>query len=143
MIETHREPDKAWSDAKQQITPSRLGEILGQIKFRNPTSRNRDFINHLEELREEIDHLDQELYEIIASRMKIVDQIGFYKRDNNVTIFQKNRWKEMSESRNELARKLGLSEEFMDEIFKIIHENSIKRQTYIMNSEIEKTKDAS
>ncbi len=142
MIETHRDPDQAWSDAKQQITPSILGEMLEQIKFRNPTSRNKEFINHLEELREEIDHLDQELYEIIASRMKIVDQIGYFKKDNNVTIFQKNRWKDMSNSRNELARNLGLNEEFMDEIFKIIHENSIKRQTFIMNQEAEKTKDA-
>jgi chorismate mutase len=143
MIETHREPDNAWSDAKQQITPSRLGEILEQLKFRNPTSRNKEFISHLEELREEIDHLDQELYEVIASRMKLVDQIGFYKKDNNVTVFQKNRWKEISESRHSWAEKLGLDPEFMDELFKMIHESSIRRQTLIMNQEIERTKDAS
>lgn len=143
MIESHIEPDQAWSDAKQQITPKRLGEILEQIKFRNPTSRNREFINRLEELREEIDDLDQELYEVISNRMKLVDQIGIYKRDNNVTIFQKNRWKEISDSRHGWANKLGLDPEFMDELFKMIHENSIKRQTAIMNRITEKSRDAS
>ncbi len=143
MIETHRDPDKAWSDAKQQVTPQRLGEILEQIKFRNPTSRNKEFLNHLEELREDIDHLDQEFYEVIANRMKLVDQIGYFKRDNNVTIFQKNRWKEMSDIRHAWAHNLGLDPEFMDELFKMIHENSIRRQTAIMNRETEKSKDAS
>ena len=143
IIETHRDPDQAWSDAKQQIKPSQLSEILDQLKFRNPTSKNRDFINHLEELRSQIDHIDQELYEVIAARMKIVDQIGYYKRDNNVTVFQKNRWKEISESRESWAKNLGLDVDFMDELFKRIHENSIRRQREIMNQSFQKTKDAS
>jgi chorismate mutase len=143
MIETHRDPANAWSDAKQQVTPEKLGEILETVTFRNPTSRNKDFLSHLEELREEIDGVDQELYEIIATRMRIVDQIGYYKRDNNVTVFQKNRWKEISESRLNWARQLGLDADFMDEIFKRIHENSIRRQREIMNKSFQKTKDAS
>jgi chorismate mutase len=80
---------------------------------------------------------------MIATRMRIVDQIGYYKRDNNVTVFQKNRWKEISESRMNWARQLGLDIDFMDEIFKKIHENSIRRQREIMNKSFQKTKDAS
>ena len=125
------------------FAPDKLGEILETVTFRNPTSRNKDFLSHLEELREEIDGVDQELYEIIATRMRIVDQIGYYKRDNNVTVFQKNRWKEISESRLNWARQLGLDADFMDEIFKRIHENSIRRQREIMNKSFQKTKDAS
>jgi len=143
MIESHRNPTEAWSDAKQQVTPKHLGEILENVTFRNPTSKNKEFLTHLEELREEIDHVDQELYEIIANRMKLVDQIGYYKRDNNVTVFQKNRWKEISESRMSWSEKLGLDVDFMDDLFKRIHENSIRRQREIMNKNFQKAKDVS
>jgi chorismate mutase len=142
MIETHRDPANAWSDARQQVTPEKLGNLLETVTFRNPTSKNKEFLSHLEELREEIDEVDQELYEIMATRMRIVDQIGYYKRDNNVTVFQKNRWKEISESRLNWAKQLGLDADFMDEIFKRIHENSIRRQREIMNKSFQKTKDA-
>ncbi|MFC2125480.1 chorismate mutase [Bacteroidota bacterium] len=135
MIEVHPDPDKAWSDAKQQVTPKQFTDILSRIKFRDPTSENKEFISHLEELREKIDHLDQELYEVLSERMKLVDQIGYFKRDNNVTVFQKNRWKEISESRGAWAKSLGLNVEFMDELFKMIHQASIRRQEVIMNRE--------
>ncbi|HLF34257.1 MAG TPA: chorismate mutase, partial [Cyclobacteriaceae bacterium] len=138
MIETHPDPDKAWSDPKQQVTPVRLGELLKEIKFRKSTSRNREFITQLEEMREQIDHLDQELFEILSARMRIVDQIGYYKRDNNVAIFQKNRWKEISETRGKWAQMLGLNAEFTDELFKLIHENAIRRQAEILNEEKKK-----
>ena len=143
MIETHRDPANAWSDAKQQVTPAKLGEILETVTFRNPTSKNKEFLSHLEELRDEIDQVDQDLYEMIATRMNIVDKIGYYKRDNNVTVFQKNRWKEISESRMSWAKQLGLDVDFMDEIFKRIHENSIRRQREIMNKSFQKAKDVS
>lgn len=142
MIEVHRDPDNAWSDANQQLTPEQFANILSNIKFREPTSENKEFINQLEELREQIDHLDQELYEILSERMHLVDQIGYYKRDHNVTVFQKVRWKEISESRALWARRLGLDAEFMDELFKMIHQASIRRQEIIMNrQEKEQPKD--
>ena len=138
MIETHRDPDNAWSDASQQVTPVSLGNILKNLKFRKPTSEDIEFITILEELRQQIDHLDKDLYETIAARMKIVDEIGFYKKRNNVTVFQKDRWKEISDTRRDWAEKLNLNPDFMGELFKVIHNASIRRQEYIMNNPMEK-----
>lgn len=137
IIETHRDPENAWSDAAQQITPEMLGAILKNLKYRNPTSADKDFISVLGELREQIDHVDRELFEIISQRMDIVEKMGLYKKQNNVTVFQKNRWQEISESRNKWAEELGLNPEFMWDLFKLIHDASIKRQEFIMNTPIE------
>ena len=137
MIETHRDPENAWSDAKQQVTPESLNYILNNLKYRKPTSEDIEFITHLEELRQQIDHIDKELYETVASRMKIVEEIGIYKKRNNVTVFQKERWKEISDSRREWAGKLNLNKDFMADLLKLIHDASIRRQEYIMNNPIE------
>ena len=139
MIETHRDPDNAWSDAAQQVTPTSLGNILRNLKYRKPTSEDKEFITHLEELRHQIDHVDKELYEIIAQRMDIVEEIGQYKKRNNVTVFQKNRWKEISDSRRQWAEKLNLNPDFMAELFKVIHDASIKRQETILNNPLDKS----
>lgn len=141
IIETHRDPENAWSDAAQQITPEVLGVMLNNIKFRVPTSEDRDFITVLTELREQIDHVDRELFEIIAQRMDIVEKMGLYKKKNNVTVFQKSRWQEISESRNKWAEELGLNPEFMWDLFKLIHDASIRRQEFIMNTPVEKLND--
>ena len=141
IIETHRDPLNAWSDASQQITPETLSAMIKNLKFRTPTSKDRDFISILGELREQIDHVDKELFEIIAQRMDIVEKMGLYKKKNNVTVFQKNRWQEISESRNKWADDLGLNPEFMWDLFKLIHGASIKRQEHIMNTPIEKLDD--
>ena len=141
IIETHRDPQNAWSDASQQITPETLSSLIKNLKFRTPTSKDRDFITILGELREQIDHVDKELFEIIAQRMDIVEKMGLYKKKNNVTVFQKNRWQEISESRNKWADDLGLNPEFMWDLFKLIHGASIKRQEIIMNTPIEKLDD--
>src|SRR3984893_5315990 len=92
IIESHIDPDKAWSDAKQQITPERLAELLDSIKWRHETTTEKDFITALEKLREQINHIDDELIQLLGQRMKIADQIGTYKKDNNITILQTNRW---------------------------------------------------
>jgi chorismate mutase len=139
MIETHRDPDNAWSDSAQQVTPTSLGNILRNLKYRKPTSEDKEFITHLEELRHQIDHVDKELYEIIAQRMDIVEEIGQYKKRNNVTVFQKNRWKEISDSRRQWAEKLNLNPDFMAELFKVIHDASIKRQEAILNNPLDKS----
>lgn len=135
IIESHRDPEHALSDAAQQLTPNHLGELLAKLKIRKSTSENQEFINQLEELRDQIDNIDREIFEAIAARMRIVDKIGYYKKANNVTVFQVNRWKEISENRKQWAKALNLNVDFMDEFFKLLHDASIRRQTAIINSE--------
>jgi chorismate mutase len=134
IIETHRDPQNAWSDAAQQITPDMLGSMLKNLKFRASTSEDKDFITHLEELRGQIDHVDREFFELIAQRMELVEKIGEFKKKNNVTVFQKSRWQEMSDTRTKWAEELGLNTEFMWDLFKLIHDASIRRQDVIMNT---------
>ena len=132
MIETHIDPDNAWSDASQQVTPERLGEILSDLQIREASSSNSEFQNKLEELRQKIDNIDRELIEVLATRMAIVEKIGDYKKENNVTSFQVKRWDEIMKNRSELASKMRLNPEYISEIFKIIHEESVRKQTEIM-----------
>ena len=132
IIETHNKPEEALSDAEQQITPERLFEIISQLNLRDESSSNQLFLNRLEELREKIDHLDREIIEAIASRMKLVDEIGDYKKDNNVTIFQLERWKEILKTRPGWGKSLLLNENFVEDLYKIIHDESIRVQTEIM-----------
>lgn len=143
IIETHRDPENAWSDAAQQITPEVLGAMLKNLKFRTPTSKDRDYITMLTELREQIDHVDKELLEILAQRMDIVEKMGLYKKKNNVTVFQKNRWQEISETRNKWAEELGLNTDFMWDLFKVVHDASIRRQENILNSSFDSTDESS
>lgn len=134
MIETHITPEKAWSDADQQITPARLDEILSELKVRKDTSSDKDFNDHLDDLRKKIDNLDRELIEVLAARMAIVEKIGEYKRENNVTTYQVKRWDDIMKNRAELATKMNLTPEYIIEIYKIIHEESIRKQTEIMKA---------
>jgi chorismate mutase len=133
MIETHITPEKAWSDADQQVTPARLNEILSDLLVRTPSSKDKEFNDHLEELRKKIDNLDRELLEVLAARQSVVEKIGEYKKENNVTTFQVKRWDEIMKNRAEVAKKMNLSEAYIIEIYKIIHEESIRKQTEIMN----------
>lgn len=135
MIETHPDPDKAWSDADQQITPGQLGELLNHLNIRERSSSNADFNNQLAHLRRIIDSIDEELLQILAKRMKIVEQIGEYKRDNNITIFQLERWNEIMNTRSGLGENLELDLEFIQRILMEIHKESIRKQTEILNRE--------
>jgi len=132
MIETHIEPEQALSDPDQQVTPAELFQILDQLNLRDESSSNQLFNNQLEELREKIDHLDREILEAIATRMKLVDEIGEYKKDNNVTVFQLERWKEILETRPHWGSSLLLNKQFVEEVYKVIHDESIRVQTEIM-----------
>ena len=143
IIETHRDPENAWSDAAQQITPEVLGAMIKNLKFRSPTSKDKDFITVLKELREQIDHVDKELFEILAQRMDIVEKMGLYKKKNNVTVFQKDRWQEISDTRNKWAEELGLNTEFTWDLFKLIHDASIRRQEHILNTPSEDSDESS
>lgn len=134
MIESHIDPDNAWSDAKQQVTPERLAELLSMIKWRHETTTEREFITALEKLREQINHIDDELMQLLGQRMKIADKIGEYKKDNNITILQTNRWNEILERAFLKGERLGLTKEFITKYFDAVHMESINHQNKIMNS---------
>ncbi len=133
IIETHIDPDKAWSDAKQQITPSQLESLLKNLVLRNPNVENIEVLTTLEELRHEIDRFDDKLMQILEQRMEIAEKIGRYKKQHNITILQTTRWDEILKRRIEEGKKIGLSEEFIIKLFTAIHEESINHQTKIMN----------
>ncbi|THU40500.1 3-deoxy-7-phosphoheptulonate synthase [Niastella caeni] len=134
IIESHIDPDKAWSDAKQQITPERLGEMLGQIAWRKEDINSEEYHAALEKLRQQINHLDDELMQILGQRMSIAEKIGEYKKNNNITILQTNRWNEILERAFKKGEKLNLSKEFITKYFDAVHMESINHQNKIMNS---------
>ena len=133
MIESHIDPDNAWSDAKQQITPERLSEMLGELIWRSENTDEKEFLNALAKLREQINHIDDELLMLIGQRMKVADKIGVYKKDNNITILQTNRWNDILAKAFVKGEKLGLSKEFITKYFDAIHLESINHQNKIMN----------
>ncbi|PWJ43971.1 chorismate mutase [Sediminitomix flava] len=135
MIETHYDPTNAWSDAAQQVTPERLAEILNTIKIKQSSSDNPEFVHNLEDLRKQIDTIDTEILEALHHRMKVVDKIGEYKRDNNVTVFQADRWIDVFQNRPNQAQKLELNKTFVEQMFKLIHDESIRIQTKVVNTE--------
>lgn len=133
MIESHIDPDNAWSDAKQQITPEQLLEMLNAITWRSEDVSSASFHQALDKLREQINHIDDELMQLIAQRMNIAEKIGEYKRNNNVTILQSTRWNEVLERAIQKAAQLGLTEEFITKYMGAVHMESINRQNNIMN----------
>ena len=134
MLESHIDPDNAWSDAKQQITPEQLSELLSKIQWRDETANKKEFIIALEKLRDQINHLDDELMQLLSQRMKIADKIGEYKKNNNVTILQTNRWNEILGRAYIKGEQLGLSKEFITKYFDAVHLESINHQTKVFNS---------
>jgi chorismate mutase len=133
MIETHFDPSVALSDAKQQIKPYQLKEILSDLNIRSSFIEDPEFRNKLEELRSVIRKLDKDLLELLAKRMAISGQIGEYKRDNHVTILQVAHWKKLFEETLTTANTLDLPEGFIKGIYELIHDESIRRQTEVMN----------
>jgi chorismate mutase len=134
MIEVHPNPDCALSDAKQQITPSQLIVMLAQLIYRYQNSTDVNFIHVLEELRAKVDSYDERLIELLGQRMAISKEIGRYKKENNITILQKNRWEEIILNAEKKAAHFGLSKEFIDVVFNAIHIESINNQNAIMNN---------
>jgi len=127
MIETHHDPDKAWSDAKQQVTPKALREMINSIDFKQPLE-NMKPDEKLQDLRRAVDHLDDQLLDILQERFSVIDQIGAHKREHHLTVFQSDRWKDVMESRTQKGVAKHLSEKFMKELLYCIHEESVKRQ---------------
>jgi chorismate mutase len=133
MIETHINPEKALSDAAQQLTPEELKTLLNRLIIRKSNIEDALLLTTLEELRQEIDNFDDKLLEILDSRMAVSRKIGEYKKKHNITILQTSRWDELLNRRIKLAGKKGLSEEFITKVFRAIHQESINHQTKVMN----------
>lgn len=130
MIETHSDPDRAWSDAAQQITPAQLVNLIGDL---NLPERSIDAMqlqeNELTHLRRVIDSIDEELLQILAKRANIIKEIGVYKKANNITIFQPDRWAEILQTRMALAQKLHLDETYIRRVLIELHKDAIQIQT--------------
>ncbi|HPG12955.1 MAG TPA: chorismate mutase [Chitinophagaceae bacterium] len=134
MVESHIDPDNAWSDAKQQVTPERFAEILDSLIWRKEDTSSEEYHAALEAFRQKIDHLDDELMQILSQRMKIAEQIGAYKKDNKITILQTNRWNEIIEKASAKGEKIGLSKEFITRYFDAVHMESINHQKKVLDS---------
>jgi chorismate mutase len=128
MVETHYDPDNAWSDAAQQITPETLIQIMKDLKIKKVVSESEDFLNSLKNLRAKIDISDQQLLEVLSKRMKISDEIGKIKKSQNVAILQTQRWNEILGKMILKGEEQGLSEEFILKLFKAVHMESINHQ---------------
>jgi len=134
MIETHTDPANALSDSQQQITPKKLDEILDNLVIRNFETDNKNFKASLNQLRIQIDDLDIELIDVLKRRMELVEKIGIHKKENKVTILQNKRWAEMLVKRSKYGKENGLSEVFIQQLLKAIHQESIDKQNSIMNN---------
>ncbi len=133
MIESHFDPDKALSDAQQQITPQNLDTLLQNLIYRSIESGDALFQDTMETLREKIDSIDEQIIELLAKRMDVVEEIAKYKSQKKVTIFQLRRWQKIISSRLSRGKRLGLSEKFIRELLQLVHKASITRQNEIMN----------
>jgi chorismate mutase len=132
MIESHFDPDAALTDAAQQIAPATLRLLLDSLIIRKRKG-SVEFENILEGLRTEIDKLDGELIDLLAKRMRVVEEIGQYKKENNITILQLKRWQHIIEDRLAIGENLGLRRKFLLQLLELVHEASIQRQTDIFN----------
>lgn len=132
MIESHIDPNRALTDSAQQIRPADLRTMLDNLVIRKERG-GVQFETKLEELRSEIDKVDAEMIRLLAERMRIVDEIGDYKRDHNITILQLKRWSNIVRDRLSAGIDTGLNREFLQKLFEIVHNESIQRQTEILN----------
>ncbi|WNM20033.1 bifunctional 3-deoxy-7-phosphoheptulonate synthase/chorismate mutase type II [Flavobacterium capsici] len=133
IIETHIDPDNAWSDAAQQVTPSVLKNIFKDLRVRKESDNADDFTKNMNKKRTQIDEYDAKLLEILGKRMKVADEIGLLKKEKNVAILQNKRWNEILGKMILDGEEKGLSEEFILKLFKAIHQESINHQEKIIN----------
>ena len=129
IVESHCQPDQAWSDAKQQVTPDVLDFILDKLTIR----KNAVTTESLEALRKQIDDVDNQLLELLAKRMRISREIGTYKKENGLTVVQTARYSEILEKRGAQATLIGISNQCVRDIFEHIHEESVAQQIEILN----------
>lgn len=140
MIETHNNPDAAWSDAAQQITPETLGTLLAGLSVRNTDVAEQSKGMELEQLRQVMDGVDAEIIDLIARRMEISDKIGHLKKACNMAAYQPERWNDIVATRGDRAEQLGMSKEFILELYEKIHHHSISKQLEILEGLIKEVK---
>ena len=133
IIETHIDPDNAWSDAAQQVTPENLKKIIFDLTIRKETDDAYEYQSKLAKLRGKIDEFDAKLLDVIGKRMKVTEDIGALKKEKNVAVLQNKRWNEILEKMVNEGSQKGLSEEFVIQFFKAIHQESISHQEKIIN----------
>ena len=133
MIETHFDPEKAWSDAAQQVTPDTLKQIMEDLKVRKQTNTEEEYQKTLNNLRAQITVTDNQLVELLGKRMNVADQIGGLKKEKNVAVLQSKRWNEILGNMILEGETKGLSEEFVLKMFKAIHQESINHQEKVIN----------
>lgn len=129
IIESHCNPDAAWSDAKQQVTPSALKDILANLVIRDTVKTTED----LTDLRHQIDEIDDKILEILAKRMRISGEVAQYKKENSMSVLQAGRYDEILTKRSEQGASMGMSPEFIKEVFEAIHAESVRKQMEIIN----------
>jgi chorismate mutase len=134
MIESHPTPDEAWSDAAQQITANHYKQLIEDLTIRQTDVEDHQH-HSLVSLRSQIDKIDEEILVLIGERMKLAEEIGRYKKDHNMTIFQLERWQEIVATRGQLAERIGLSQDFVDRYLEQLHKESIRTQTKVMHNE--------
>ena len=130
-MESHCNPDAAWSDASQQITPDVLDYVLNLLVIRDSTQTTEN----LSELRHQIDDVDEHLLELLAQRMRVSREIGVYKKEHNMPILQSPRYNEILEKRSSMGVTMDLNTDFVKEMLRLIHEESVRQQMIIMNEE--------
>ena len=129
IVESHCDPDKAWSDAKQQVTPEVLDYILSLLVIRDETVTTEG----INELRKQIDELDNSMMELLAKRMRVCREIGQYKKEHNMTVLQTSRYNEILDKRGAQGSLCGMSADFIKEVFEAVHEESVRQQMEIIN----------
>lgn len=129
LVESHCSPDEAWSDAKQQVTPEVLDYILSLLIVRDEHVTTEGITL----LRKQVDELDNELMNLLSKRMRVCREIGQYKKEHNMTVFQANRYSEILDKRGAQGALLGMSSEFIAQVFEHVHEESVRQQVEIIN----------
>jgi len=129
IIESHCNPDSAWSDAKQQVTPVRLKEILQELVLRDGAASTED----LADLRHQIDEIDEKILEILAKRMRLSGEVAQYKKEHSISVLQAGRYDEILTKRSEQGASMGMSADFIKEVFEAIHAESVRKQMEIIN----------
>lgn len=133
MIESHYNPSIALSDAEQQFTPEDLNQLLNKLVIRNTTVGSYEQRNKLDELRKIIDEIDDDIINVLKKRIQVIEQIGAYKKEHNIAIFQLQRWQEILRTRGQWADKMGLSRQHIEKLCQLLHEESIRVQNGLMN----------
>jgi len=134
MIETHYDPDNAWSDAAQQVTPDSLVQIMEDLRIRKETDPEAAYNQELNNLRAQIDVVDNQIIDLLGKRMRVADGIGALKKQKNVSVLQSKRWNEILGKMVLEGESKGLSEEFILRMFKAIHQESINHQEKILKA---------